>query len=297
VRGAGGTKGNLRVLRPADGVLAFYAGRDGVRFSPRPNWVDEGALALGVCSYAVVEGSAALVYDSQTTLDRGRRIREALEAEGVREVTVLLSHWHLDHLAGNEAFGDCEILATARTAQLLDENRAAIEAGEHEGPPAVSPLLLPTRTFEERIELAVGSRQLEAIHVDVHSEDAAVLWDPAARLLFAGDTVEDTVTYVEQPERFDSHLRDLERLARLEPERVLPSHGDPEAIAAGGYGPGCIGATQDYIRLLQRMRPEPGLRDLTLPDLLAEHLEAGDLRYFPPYDAVHQQNVAKVLGG
>ena len=213
----------LRVLRPAPGILAFYDGRvEGYRFAPRPNWIDEGGLSLGTASFALIEGEEALVYDTHTTPEHGRQIRSALEVEGARRFTVLLSHWHLDHLAGNTAFRDCEILATARTAELLREHREAIEAGEHEGPPGVCPLILPTSTFEERTELRVGERVLEVIHVDVHSDDAAVLWDPAARLLLAGDTVEDTVTYVEEPSHFDAHLRDLDRLLELGPEAVIP---------------------------------------------------------------------------
>jgi len=287
---------HLRTLRPAPGVLAFYDGRiEGYRFAPESNWVDEGALSLGTASFAVVEGDEALVYDTHTTPQHGRWIRQALEAEGVRRFTVLLSHWHLDHVAGNEAFADCEILAGARTAQLLGEHREAIEAGEHEGPPGISPLVLPTRSFEGRATLRVGERELETIPVDIHSDDAVVLWDPTARLLLAGDTVEDTVTYVDEPDHFEAHLRDLDRLLALEPAAVLPAHGDPEVIAAGGYGPGLLSATQDYIRLLQRMPAEPELRELALDDLLAAQLERGDIHYFEPYERVHCENVKTVL--
>jgi cyclase len=286
----------LRILHPAPGVLAFYDGRvEGYRFAPRPNWIDEGALALGTASFAVIEGEEALVYDTHTTPEHGRRIRAALEAEGINRFTVLLSHWHLDHLAGNTAFHDCEILASARTAELLSAHREAIENGKHEGAPGVCPLILPTRTFEERTELRIGNRALEAIQVNIHSDDAVVLWDPEAQLLLAGDTVEDTVTYVEEPENFDAHLRDLARLLELDPKAVLPSHGDPEAIAGDGYDPGLIRATQDYIRLLQRMQSEPKLRDLPLRELLAPQIESGDIRYFKPYEGVHRANVKAVL--
>ncbi|HEU5104891.1 MAG TPA: MBL fold metallo-hydrolase [Solirubrobacterales bacterium] len=291
---AGATR--LRVLRPAPGILAFYDGRvEGYRFSPRLNWIDEGALSLGTASFAILDGTDALVYDTHTTPEHGRQVRAALEAEGARSFTVLLSHWHLDHIAGNTAFRDCEILATARTAELLSQHQDEIEAGRYEGPPGICPLVHPTRTFEERTELRVGERRLEAIQVDVHSDDAAVLWDLEARLLLAGDTVEDTVTYVEEPDHFEAHLRDLDRLFALDPAAILPSHGDPDVIAGGGYGTGLITATQDYIRLLQRMPREPDLRGLPLRELLAPQLEAGDLRYFEPYERVHRENVKTVL--
>jgi glyoxylase-like metal-dependent hydrolase (beta-lactamase superfamily II) len=291
-----GSATRMRVLRPAPGVLAFYDGRvEGYRFAPRPSWIDEGALSLGTASFAVIDGEEALVYDTHTTPEHGRQVRAALEAEGARRFTVLLSHWHLDHVAGNAAFRDCEILATARTAELLRGHEEAIEAGRHEGPPGVCPLILPTRSFEGRTELRIGARRLEAIHVNVHSDDAAVLWDPEARLLLAGDTVEDTVTYVEEPQSFEAHLRDLDRLLALDPAAVIPSHGDPDVIAGGGYGQGLIRATQDYIRLLQRMPAEPELREPPLQELLAPQIEAGGIRWFEPYERVHRENVRTVL--
>jgi cyclase len=289
---------HLRVLEPAAGVLAFYDGRvDGYRFEAGPNWVDEGAISLGIASYAVVDGEEALVYDTHVSVEHGRFIRAALEAAGVRRITVLLSHWHLDHVAGTEAFADCEVLATVRTGELLFEHREEIESGALEGPPAIAPLLMPTRTFAEATELVVGSRRLRLIPVDIHSDDAVVVWEPQARLLLAGDTVEDTVTFVDEPWGFEAHLRDLDRLLQLGPARVLPNHGDPEVIAGGGYRPGLLSATQDYIRFLQRCQAETKLRELPLREVLAVGIEAGDVLYYEPYEDVHRENIATVLAG
>jgi hypothetical protein len=108
--------------------------------------------------------------------------------------------------------------------------------------------------------------------------------------------MEDTVTYVEEPERFDAHLADLERLALLEPERILPCHGDPDLIAAGGYTAGLIAATRQYIEVLRRCREDPKLRELPLRELIAGPLEAGWVHYFEPYEAVHRENLKAVTG-
>ena len=142
--------------------------------------------------------------------------------------------------------------------------------------------------------LDVGRLRLELIHVDIHSDDAAVMWLAAERLLLAGDTLEDTVTYVAEPDGLDRHLADLERSGDLDPDRILPNHGDPDVIAAGGYPKGLIRATQDYIRVLQRCRDEPALRDTPLAELIADSVEAGWITYFAPYEAVHRENLAAV---
>ena len=76
---------HMRVLRPADGVLAFYDGRvEGYRFAEGPNWVDDGALSLGIASYAVIDGDEALVYDTHVSVEHAGFIRRLLEDEGVR---------------------------------------------------------------------------------------------------------------------------------------------------------------------------------------------------------------------
>lgn len=151
--------GQTRVLMPGPGVRAFYDGRiDGHRFEPGPNWVDEGAISLGIASYAILGGDEALVYDIHDSVEHGRYIRAVLEAVGVNRITVLLSHWHLD-------------------------------------------------------------------------------------------------------------------------------------------GPGLLRATQDYIRFLLRCAAEPELRETPLREILAAAIDAGDVKYFEPYEDVHRKNLVTVLAG
>ena len=150
----------MRLVRPAPNVLGFYDGRvDGVRaWSDESNWLDDGAYALGICSYAIVDGSQALVYDTHISLPHARFIRQTLEAMGVSSISVVLSHWHDDHIAGNEVFQDCDIIANTLTAAALAKNRAEIEGGI----PPIKPLVLPNRTFEGSLDLTVGSNRRRA---------------------------------------------------------------------------------------------------------------------------------------
>ena len=214
-------------------------------------------------------------------------------ARGVQRFTVVLSHRHLDHVAGTAAFVGAEVIANHRTQALLTQNQAGIEDGSFRGPPVICPLIPPDRVFSGEMRLRVGTRHVTLIECNIHSDDATVLWLPEERLLLAGDTVEDTVTYVGAPEAFSDHLRDLDRLAALHPLAVLPAHGDPEVIARGGYGPGIMAAMQRYIRWLQHLAQEPELAAVPLREIIAADLTAGVLHYFAPYEDVHRQNVAR----
>lgn len=287
---------HVRVLRPAEGVFAFFDGRiEGYRFDERPNWVDEGALSLGIASYAVVADGEVVVYDTHVSLEHARHIRRVLDTHGVKRFTVVLSHWHLDHIAGNAVFRDCEIIASERTAELMSRFKSAIERGEYEGPPPIDPLVLPTVVFADRLSLSVGGLPLQLIHTDIHSDDATLLWLPEQKLLLCGDAMEDPVTYVDEPGHLATHLTNLVKLRQLAPERILPNHGDPQVISEGGYTRDLIRATEQYIQTLDRCRTEPSLRELSLRELIAGCLDAGSLHYYAPYEAVHRHNIDAVL--
>ena len=220
---------HTRVLRPAEGVYAFYDGRiEGYRFA------EEGTGSTGARSRSesrAMRRFRRATHWSTTRTPRWstpRFVRGHLEEEGVSGFTVVLSHWHLDHVAGTEVFRDCEVISSERTAEHARPPQVAIERGELEGPPAIDPLILPTRTYSDRLELTVGDMDGGA---DPHEHPQRRRDDrlaPRRRLLLCGDTMEDTVTYVDEPESFDVHLADLEKLREIAPDRILPNHGDPQ---------------------------------------------------------------------
>ena len=147
------------------------------------------------------------------------------------------------------------------------------------------------------MELRVGGSAAELIHLNIHSDDAVVVWLPERRLLLAGDTVEDPITYVDEPTALGSSPVATWPVGSRSSDRsaILPDHGDPEVIAAGGYTAALIDATRAYVRKLQRCRTEPELRAAGLEDFVAELLAAGSINYFEAYEAVHRSNVETVV--
>ena len=286
----------MRVFRPYPNVFAFYDGRiEGKRaYSEERNWLDDGAYVLGIATYAIVEGKEALVYDAHISLPHAQIIREALSAAGVTSFRVVLSHWHTDHVAGNEVFKDCEIIANGLTAKALNEHRGEFEEGGRD--PAIKPLVMPTRIFNGELTLKLGDTIVELRHADIHSHDGTVMLLPQSKVLFAGDTLEDPVTYVAEPDRLETHLKDLERLSGWAFERILPNHGAPEVIESGGYDRRLIDATRRYVEKLLRCKTQAELTRQDLKTFVAEDLVSGATRYFKPYEAVHRRNVEAVTG-
>ena len=287
---------HTRVLRPTEDIYAFYDGRvAGYRYSEDANWVDDGALSLGIASYAIVEGAEAIVFDTHVSSEHARYPRSPCGPGGAgvhRRPEPLASRSRRRHRRLRRLRGD-RVITHGGSAGAASNRRS--NGATHEGPPPIDPLVLPNRVFSDRVRLTVGETEVELIHTNIHSDDATVIWLPAQRVLLCGDTMEDTITYVDEPESFDAHLANLEALRRLGPERILPNHGDPDVIARGGYSPGLIEATEAYIRALQRSRTDPTLLGASLRELIKTSLEAGFIHYYPPYEAVHRENLRAVL--
>jgi cyclase len=283
----------LRVLEPYPGVFAYYDGRVGGKrlYSEQPNWLDDGAYSLGIASYSIVCGQEALVYDTHISLSHARFIRTHLQARGVTSIRVVLSHWHDDHIAGNGAFADCEIIALRQTADALSEHRGEIEAGT----PPISPLVMPNRLFDGQLDLIVGATKIELHHFDIHSADGNVLWMPESKVLLAGDTLEDTVTYIAEPAHIATHIHELQRLQTWPIQRILPNHGDERKIATGGYEPTLIAANKSYLERIESAPRSP--LSASLKEFVADEIASNSIIYFEPYEQVHRRNLDMFRAG
>ena len=144
---------HLRILHPAEGIVAFYDGRvDGYRFAPEPNWVDDGALSLGIASYALVAGDEALIYDTHVSVPYARS-----SATAWRRAACANSPWcsAIGISTTSRAPLPSPIARSSPTGarmQHLTRHKAAIEAGTHHGLPAIDPLILPTRLFDGQMQ-------------------------------------------------------------------------------------------------------------------------------------------------
>lgn len=281
---------DFRIFEPYPGIFAYYDGRiAGKRlYSEGPNWLDDGAFSLGIASFAIVDGGEALVYDTHISLDHARAIRAHLEKLGVTKITVILSHFHNDHIAGNEVFADCEIIANSKTQKLLEAEKPRIATRL----PKIDPVIMPNSLFDGSRTITVGNRTVELHEFDIHSPDATVLWLPQEKILFAGDTLEDTVTYMTDAAALQKHILELNRLAAFPIAKILPCHGDPDRIAAGGYEPSFIDATIRYVEAMNEDVAEPEIWTMPLSEAVSEDVESGALIYIPAYEEVHASNIA-----
>jgi cyclase len=287
---------NIRVFPINEHLIAFYDGRPAQPPRERTghNWADYGALDVGVATYVIHSGDQALVYDTFPTFREARWVRDYLEKSGIRHFSVVNSHWHLDHVGGNAVYADFDRIATELTIELLRAKQTAIEAGTEWGPPAIKPLVVPNIGISAATSYYVGDIRVELRPVQIHSDDGLVLYLPNERILLAGDTLEDTVTFIAEPEHVIAHYRNLQQLKQWNIDRILPNHGNPDVIAHGGYQKTLIDATSNYLRRVILRAHDPDYLHGTLEEYVGDSVAKGWVSIWWAYREPHEVNLQRV---
>jgi len=287
---------DIRVFQINAHLLCFYDGRP-AEASHRPgtdSWADSGAFNVGVATYAIHRGDTALVYDTYPTTQDAQWVRNYLTRVGIRHFTIVNSHWHLDHVGGNAVYADVDRISTDKTIQQLTAKKAAIEAGTEWGPPAIKPLVIPNIGIVRDTNYYVADIKVELRPVNIHSQDGLVLYLPGDRVLLAGDTLEDTVTFVSEPEQLAEHYRNLQTLKLWNINRIFPNHGNPDVISGGGYGTTLIDATQVYLRELILRAHDANYLNGTLDDYVGDSVKKGWVSMWWAYREAHETNLKRV---
>ena len=144
---------------------------------------------------------------------------------------VFNTHWHYDHVGGNEHLGAAGALILAH-----DNVRGRMKAGQFfeisgrnvEPAPAVA---LPVVTFDDGLKLHINGQTVEGIHVaDAHTDGDTLVFFREANVLHTGDTfVKDSFPFVDMGSggSIDGLIAAAEVSLSLTDEnsRIIPGHG------------------------------------------------------------------------
>ncbi len=292
----------MQIYQLNDKLMVFYFKGDTEPDNPvlkappaEENW-EVTCDRLGVAGYVIHSGDSAVVYDTLCSPTQAGEIRSYLEKNlGIAKFTVVLSHWHLDHVGGNELYSSSNIVASRKTRQSLAQHKTAIEAAALWGQPPIKPLRLPDIVFDEALTIYLDDLEIRLLNFDIHSEDGVAVYLPAFKILLAGDMLEDTVSFVTNPEGGAVHIENYRRMRDMDIERILPNHGRSAVIKAGGYSKELIDSTIYYLTALHELLSQD--KDCAAPDLktfMAPYLDKGVVHYWAPYEQVHRDNVERV---
>jgi glyoxylase-like metal-dependent hydrolase (beta-lactamase superfamily II) len=151
-----------------------------------------------------------------------------------RQLLVVNTHAHWDHIWGNQLFAGpgarhpAPIIGTRRCAELLrspesQQKLAQKSADEPQRFGAVE-LVAPTLLFEERLAIDGGDLTLELFATPGHASDHIAIYIPQIRTLLPGDAAELPFPFVESAATFPALRESLARMAALEPNVALYCH-------------------------------------------------------------------------
>jgi cyclase len=181
-------------------------------------------------------GERTLVFDTFFTPAAARDLLAAAGELGLPPVEVAVnSHWHGDHVRGNQVFEDAAVVATRATCELVATRgqeslaglRQQLETADDVPEELVEAVAeieqrLPDDLFDERRDL--GRAEL-VTYGGGHTRSDAFLHLPAERVLFAADlVVVHSHPWVGHGD-VSSWRAILERMQELDFDVLVPGHG------------------------------------------------------------------------
>jgi cyclase len=197
----------------------------------------------------VVDGEQTLLvdtlFDLRLTEEMLQAMRRAVPA-AARIDTLVNTHANGDHCYGNQLVGDARIVASERTVAEMGELPPAAMAALVEQAPEMGELgefflrcfgafdfqgielVLPKETFNGRLAVRVGGRELELIEVGpAHTRGDTLVHVPDARVLFSGDILFSGAHPIAWAGPVSNWIAACERILAIDPEVIVPGHGPP----------------------------------------------------------------------
>jgi glyoxylase-like metal-dependent hydrolase (beta-lactamase superfamily II) len=182
-------------------------------------------------STILVGGGEAVLIDSAWLPDELDALAATIADRGLRVIGGFATHAHHDHLLWHPGFGPAPRWASAKTAELATDERAALV--EYLGPSfpsELTDLMGRVRGVDAAIpaDSVPSGFEVELVIHDGHAPGHTAVWLTRQRVLIAGDMLSD----VELPLPFDpddlsAYFEGLDRLAPFAEaaEVVIPGHG------------------------------------------------------------------------
>jgi cyclase len=254
-----------------------------------PHIWTERVVAQGfpTVSAIIVTPARAFVVD---TLTGPRDVQPVLgllrqKTHGQR-VVVVNTHHHWDHVYGNAAFHDADIVAHRACPRLMVAQRSTSDDSVPPEPPEGVPL--PDVTFGDRLTFEVDQETLHLIHAPGHTGDSIVVYAERAGMLFAGDVLESPLPSFCDRDAAQTWVQTLRLLKQLPVDLVVPAHGAPRPKSLIDENERYI--VELYEAVAEAKRGGAGRHELDLP--VARFVPEGT-RVDAVYEAVHAANLTQ----
>ena len=224
----------------------------------------------------------------------------------IRKVTnlpvrfVVNTHYHLDHTGGNKVFADAGAVIMAQRnlrAWLRTENLKFFGQNiKPEQKARVDSLVLPQVTYDDGVDLHLGSRLLTVRFMKGHTGGDSVVFVPDANVVFTGDLLWKTHLPNLIDASTEAWMQTLDKLQSDHPKATfIPGHGDIGALSdVRDFHDYIATLRQDVAQAQQAGKADADLVNAVLPELKAKYGTWGFFDHFAPLNI--QQTAAELKG-
>lgn len=189
-----------------------------------------------VISYLIIGEEKALLLDTGNGIGKMKQVVDELCD---KELIVVNSHAHFDHVGGNHEFACVHVLNHPYMKQMLEDGIAddvyEVEYAEDTysvySPLPYEPLHYKPFAYcliEDGHIFDLGRRRLRVMFTPGHSPDSLMLVEEDRKLLFTGDTYYPAVLYCFTEGMFDTYAKTMKWLAEEYFDyQLITSHNEP----------------------------------------------------------------------
>ena len=176
-----------------------------------------------------------VIIDSTLFPSTAKAFRKSLEAQIKSPIRKLvLTHYHADHVFGNQVFKDCEIISSVQLLQLMEEQAHTFELSDSdiEERPELAELkrlemTFPTMIVDKALSLRDDGFIVEITCVGGHTEGSSFVYFPQEHILFSGDLIFAKEFPWAGDKTCDPQewMNALKLFKELDVEKIVPGHG------------------------------------------------------------------------
>jgi len=160
-------------------------------------------------------------------------LKKKINAEDI--AYTIFTHEHFDHVLGGGEFGK-RIIAHVNVIPEIERLKTALPQDmnsffpdlyrQHKGYFNNVKLKLPQITYNDTLNLKLGSTEIQMFHVGGHSTASTFVYLPQDKVLFCGDNINIGMPYPTPISQFDEWIGLLEKTEKMDIDKIIPGHGD-----------------------------------------------------------------------